>query len=395
MKYLILAIKNNINGGYDAVIIKENELYFNLMVEKTADLPVATPNNVGEPKVRIIFNDSEYNEDTNGVRWVVRRYLGFRKCDICGEWITPQDVRNGVSTWDGEKRKCALCSAKENEQRLRLAQYHDTSDLVRVINGVGENFTLRNVLGIGFEAEYYHGTYHDETIKCSKAFYDLANDNSRNRMFRCEQDGSVSGEIISNIFTKKSLYDFDCSIITDMLKLNGNIENNNKAGLHVHLSKLWLGTDPKEQCLNFLKLQFFLKSYENDFLKMSGRNREDMYYCQFFSFGEIERMKRDILNENDPWDDMPCSHGGCGCALNASDNTIEYRIGKNTNDPERMKHYLRFILGMVENIKNVPFSKCYCIGKVTRLVPAETMNYWRKQGCFLSTNALENRGVTL
>lgn len=397
MKYLIIAIKNEQTGYYDGVITKETDLYFNLLVDKTADLPLATPHNAGEPKVRIIFNDSDYENDINGVRWVVRRHLGFRKCDICGDWITPQDIRNGVSTWDGDKRRCGICSAKENRQLSRaLHSYHSTQHLVKVINGLGENFTLSNVLGIGFEAEYQNREDNDQYIKCTDTFYDLSNPESRNFMFRCERDGSVSGEIISNVFTKKALYAFDFSVITDMLKLNGNIEGNNQAGLHVHLSKLWLGTDKKEQCLNFLKLQYFMKSYENDFFKISGRNsRENMYYCQFFSNEEIENMKSRIQHYDNPWDYMPCSHGGCGCALNASGATIEFRIGRNTNDPERMKHYIYFILGIVENIKNVPFSKCYCIGKVTRLVPQETMNYWRKQGCFLNTNALDTRGVTL
>ena len=163
--------------------------------------------------------------------------------------------------------------------------------------------------------------------------------------FRVERDCTVSGEIISNVFTKKTLYEFDWSIITDVMKVNKNIEGNDEAGLHVHASKTWLGSndDPKTQCLNFLKLQYFMKSYEEDFLKMSGRKRERMGYCQFFSHSEIENMKSYITRYDNPWGYMPCSHGGGrGCALNNSGKTIEFRIGRNTNDPERIKHYLRF-----------------------------------------------------
>ena len=184
-----------------------------------------------------------------------------------------------------------------------------------------------------------------------------------------------------------------------MLKLNGNVDGNRYAGLHVHLSKLWLGAnnDPKTQCLNYLKLQYFMKSYEEDFLKLSGRRgREVMGYCQFFSHSEIERMKEYIKHYDNPWGYMPDDHGGGnGCALNSSGKTIEFRMGANTNDPERMKHYIRFILGITEKIKNVPFEKCYCLGKVTKMVPADTMAYWRKHGCFLNTNAVDQRGVTL
>lgn len=392
MKYLIIA--NRQNGEWTASFYERDE--YNGQLIDTIDLATTTLQPITYDNYSIVTSGKIATDNIDDIVPLMRA-IGFRKCDICGDWITPQDCRSGRSVWNGRIRKCALCLAKENEKTLSLSGYHETSSQVRVINGQDETFDLSNVLGIGIEAEYYNGSFGDYEIKCTNAFYDIAKPRSRNKMFRVERDGTVSGEIISNIFTKKSLYDFDLKILTDMLLLNGNIEDNDEAGLHVHFSKLWLGTDEKEQCLNFLKLQYFMKSYEEDFLKMSGRKRERMNYCQFFTYGEIEDMKTDIITSNyNPWYSMPhCHGGGVGCALNSSGQTIEYRIGKNTNDPEKLKHYLRFLLGIVENIKNVPFSKCYCIRKVTRLVPEETMNYWRKQGCFLRTNAINERGVTL
>ncbi len=390
MRYLIIATRRD--GEWTASIFDREQ--YNQQLIDVIDLSTANLQTITADNYNVVNNGKLSADNIEDIEPVLR-ILGFRRCDVCGAWVTPQDVRTGRSTWNGAIRKCALCEAKETEKVLPLHGYHDTNHLVRVINGRGENFDLSNVLGIGIEVEYFNGRGNG-TIKCTNTFYELANDRSRNRMFRCERDCTVSGEIISNVFTKKSLYDFDFKILTDVLLINGNIEGNDEAGLHVHLSKLWLGTDDKEQCLNFLKLQYFMKSYEEDFLRMSQRKRERMNYCKFFTYREIENMKENILSEDDPWDYMPCDHGGGdGCALNASGETIEYRIGRNTNDPERMKHYLRFILGIVENIKNVPFSKCYCIRKVTRLVPDDTMNYWRKQGCFLRTNALDERGVTL
>lgn len=392
MKYLIIATRQYgcwTASFYERDRFGQNQMLIDYLDLATPNLTKITLDNVND------INSGKLTADNISDIENEMRAIGFRKCDICGAWITPQDIRQGLSTWDGAKRKCRICVAKETEETLELYDYHDTSDDVRVINAPGENFTLSNVLGIGFEAEYYNPNQDRHRIKCTKAFYDVTKDNALNKMFRVERDCTVTGEIISNVFTRKSLYDFDFKMITDVLLLNGNVEDNDQAGLHVHFSKLWLGTDPKEQCLNFLKLQYFLKSYEEDFLKMSGRKREYMDYCQFFTYGEIDEMKDNIIDNDDPWYYMPSDHCGCGCALNSSGATIEYRIGKNTNDPVRMKHYLRFLLGIVENIKNVPFSKCYCIRKVTRLVPEETMNYWRKQGCFLRTNAIDERGVTL
>ena len=175
----------------------------------------------------------------------------------------------------------------------------------------------------------------------------------------------------------------------------GNDESVDNVGFHVHLSKLWLGDTPKEQAHNFLKLQYFLKSYEEDFFKMSGRKRDQMGWCSFYEMSDIEDMRDAIISCGDnrnPWSYMPSSHSS---ALISSGATIEFRIGKSTNDPVKVVNYLKFLLGIVENIKNVPFEKCYCIGKVTRLVPNEVMNYWRQHGCFLNTNATNTRGVTL
>ena len=399
MEYLVLINRtNSINPTprFKALLFKrtdENAPIYDLLEQKAQDIPTLTQENLATAV------ETKLNSDNIEDIEPLMRAVGFRKCDVCGEWITPQDIRYNHSEYDGSNRYCPKCTAIRQGRRIRKNGYHCTSHLVRVINGDGEHYTLDNVLGIGFEAEYYNPNNCSDFIKCTEAFYALANEHSLNRMFRCENDGSCSGEIISNVFTKKALYAFNFEIITDVLKLNGNVDGNRYAGLHVHLSKLWLGSDsdPKTQCLNYLKLQYFMKSYEEDFLKLSGRRgREVMGYCQFFRYDEIEQMKTYIMRYDNPWGYMPDDHGGGdGCALNSSGHTIEFRIGANTNDPERMKHYIRFILGITEGIKNVPFEKCYCLGKVTKMVPADTMAYWRKQGCFLNTNAVNERGVTL
>ena len=394
MNYIVIA--NKVNGVWNATIYDRTFPNFDYLLEIAQTQSTINLDNYNVVEKGVIISDNiEDIEPTI-------RQLGFRKCDICGAWVTPQDRRNGVSTFENGIRKCASCIAREEQENrnnrvIRLGGYHSTSDDVRVINADGETFDLSNVLGVGIEMEVNANEriVRNGNIKVTEDFYKLANPRSRNRIFRCEEDGTVQAEIISNIFTKKSLYDFDWSILTDELKLLRNDESVANVGFHVHLSKLWLGNDPKTQALNFLKLQYFLKSYEDDCLRMSGRKRNEMRWCSFYEQYDIESMKNNIVNcdENaDPWHYMPTSHG---YALIASGATIELRIGKSTNDPERVKHYLRFVLGMVENIKNVPFSKCYCIRKVTRLVPDETMNYWRKQGCFLRTNAIDERGVTL
>lgn len=396
MKYLVIAVREN--GNYNATLYKrvENVALFDMVDSAMANETIITVDNY-----LVVEKGVMRANNIEDIETAMRR-IGFRKCDICGNWVSPQDIRNEVSIWNGEQRLCGACLTRQEYEnrrnpRLRLSGYHTTSEDVRVINGVGETFDLSNVFGIGIEVEInsHNRIVYDNCIKVTDKFYELANPNSRNKIFRVEHDGTVQAEIISNIFTKKSLYDFDWKILTDTLILNENDESIPNVGLHVHLSKCWLGRTNKEQALNFLKLQYILKAYENDFFKISGRKRDEMGWCQFYSMSNIERMKTSITHCSalqNPWDYMPTSHN---YALINSNNTIELRIGKSTNDPKKIENYLKLILGIVENVKNIPFEKCYCLGRIMRLVPNEVMNYWRKQGCFLNTIAIDTRGITL
>ena len=344
---------------------------------------------------KIVFEDNPSTEQEQ-----VMRAMKMRKCDICHSWVTTQDIVSNASVYNADEglRYCATCFAIKQvrdeylPKKIRLASYHDCRRTDSVINADGENYTLDDVKGIGVEIEIYNGRYVSE-IKSTPEFYKIAGAHSRKRMFHCEQDGSVSAEIISNVFTEKSLRDFDWKIITDVMILNGDIKNNVKAGLHIHFSKTWLGDDEKEQAYNYLKLQYFLKSYEDDVFKMSGRqSRSVLGYCNFYSLSMIEEMKRNIVENQRYFNYMPSSHT---YALINSRKTIELRIGASTQDPERLKQYILFWVGVVKNIKNVPFDKLYCLKRVFKQVDAETLNYWRNKGLFMKTNANEVRGVSI
>ena len=350
-----------------------------------------------QDKVYYLESDNESDLES------AMRTLGFRRCDRCGAWVTPQDRRTGASTYDRDTgRLCPSCVARAEQEtarnpRISLSGYHSTSSNARVINAEGESFTLDNVQGVGIEMEANASTriVTGNSFRATEAFYRMARPGCHNRIFRCEQDGTVQAEIISNVFTKKSLYDFDWNILAEQMRFMGNDERIANVGFHVHLSKTWLGTTEKEQALNFLKLQYILKAYENDWLRISGRRPNEMTWCGFYSMSEIENFKRALesgRNAGYEWSVYPSSHS---YALIRSGATIELRIGKSTNDGEKIKHYLRLVLGIVENLKNVRFEKIYCMSKIFKLVPSETMNYWRKNGAFLNTVAAENRGITV
>lgn len=345
----------------------------------------------------------EYNCTTNsgtGEEHVLRT-LGFRKCDSCGAWVNPQDIRSGASSWDGTTRLCPSCIAREeqsanNSKRITLGSYHSTRSF-KVWN---EDGTLSDILadgqylGIEMEVNGRDVSIRNRQFKATDEFYAIANPCSRKQVFHCEEDCTVKAEFISNCFTKNSFRAFNWDILTEQTKKMGNDEKYPTVGFHIHLSKTLLGTDEREQALNFLKLQYVLNKYENDFFKVSGRNsRSEMSYCGFWSLDQIENLKNRVLASNsDAWYCMPSSHS---YALISSGRTIELRICHSTNDSERIRHTLELVWNLVENIKNVRWEKLWCLSKLFKLVPSETMNYWRNKGAFLNTMAADTRGMSI
>lgn len=330
----------------------------------------------------------------------VMRTLGFRKCDGCQCWVTPQDISLGNSSWDGAQRLCPACLANverenDNSRRISLGGYHSTSNF-RVWH---EDDTLSDILpdgqylGIEMEINGRNCSIRNGSFKATEEFYRIANPRSRKRVFHCENDCTVRGEFISNCFTKSSFRAFNWDILTEQTKKLGNDEKYPQVGFHIHLSRTLLGSNDREQALNFLKLQYILNKYEEDFFKVSGRqSRNEMSYCQFWSLDQVERTKTLALSRPDAWSVMPTSHS---TALIRSGATIEFRIFHSTNDSDRLRHTLELVWGLTENIKNVRWEKLWCLNRLFKLVPSETMNYWRAKGAFLNTMAADTRGMSI
>lgn len=347
--------------------------------------------------------DTDYSYATSARSYEehVMRWLGYRKCDVCCAWVSPQDIRSGLSIYAQGQRKCAACLARENateenSKRITLGHYHSTSNF-KVWN---EDNTLSDILadgqylGIEMEVNGRNVSIRNRQFKATDEFYSIANPRSRRQVFHCEEDCTVKAEFISNCFTKNSFRAFNWDILTEQTKKMGNDEKYPQVGFHIHLSKTLLGTNEQEQVLNFLKLQYVLNKYENDFYKVSGRNsRSEMSYCGFWSLDQIESLKTTALTHtSNAWAYMPHYHNS---ALISSGHTIELRICHSTNDSDRIKHTLELVWNLVENIKNVRWEKLWCLSKLFKSVPSETMNYWRQKGCFLNTMACDVRGMSI
>ena len=411
MSYLIVATrKTTTASGWEAFLIDKAQasIMYDAMLAHAREHYISYDVAISECHT---FQDGESfykeTETIDNYSERIMRGVGFRKCDICGAWVTPQDRDNNVSVFDGCVRRCAICQARHileceltpRLRKIRLAGYHSTP-LGNIFQAEDENYTMADVIGLGIEFEFNNGSGSVQEIECTQEFYRLAGPHSRNRLFRCERDCTVSGEIITNIITRKWLLSHPefYTIICDQLKLVGNRDGAQNTGLHVHISIGIFGSSEQERVKNFLKLLLVVNAYQEDFIKVSGRKtRENMYWCSFATNEQLQRYLSRYREENLEIDDFQSGHGYTGCAIIPSRNTIEWRIGSTTNDPERVKHYVALVYGITEAIAKTPVKKLFCLRKLMRFVPEDTQRYWRNKGAFLKTayNEENNGGIDL
>ena len=321
------------------------------------------------------------------------RTAGFRKCDHCGKWISPSKL-NSESVYIGNNtRYCNACYEELNKNKIKVYGYHGSSSYLKFFKCEDEEMTEENFKGYGIEMEADRtgsSMVRNGYIKATDEFY------KNRKLFRCEHDGSLNNgvEFISNCFSSKFLKTIDWSILTNQMKALGAEDSISTSGFHIHASKLILGDNELKQVLNFLKIMYIMSAYEEDFLRMSGRKRNEMYYCSFYSKETIIETAKRIIDaakedRRNLFAYISSSHSHC---LISSNKTIEFRIFKSTSDPIRIKHILSFISGLCENIDNVKWSKIYCMSKIFKGINEDTMRYFRNQGIFNRTIANVTKG---
>ena len=327
------------------------------------------------------------------------REINFRKCDSCGRWITPQEYQDSMYCGNNI-RYCKHCAEIKFKNLYAISCYHGDST-IKYLQCDDETMTQENFKGYGFEIEidnYNKRLYVTKNgakyAKVTDKFYEL-NGKNRKTHFKFESDGSLCNgyEIISHVMSEKYLRQLDFKIITDYMLEAGHDNSVTSAGIHLHASKSLLGETSQEQVINFLKLQYFMTIYKQDFIKLSKRNENNMYYCSFYNYDSVKeyakRVKENRLNYSDLWTYIPASHS---YALISSGKTIEIRIFRSVADPLWIKNCFLLFAGIINNIASVPFNKIYCMKRMFKGVDENVIRYFRNQGIFMHTYASEQRG---
>ena len=405
MKKYLFIIEIKEDGTIDHALIdttKENinEFFYNYITTNYArchSLNLDYIYSLDDTKKDLInVNATKGYLETDEINYILEgnlRFLGYRKCDHCGKWIAPSRLNTDSVYLGNNVRYCNKCYEEQNKNKIKVYGYHGSSSYLKFIKCDDEEMTEENFKGYGIEMEIDRegsSMVRNGYIKATEDFY------KNRKLFRCERDGSLYNgvEFISNCFSSKFLKTIDWSILTNQMKSLGAEDEKSTSGFHVHVSKLILGDNELKQVLNFLKIMYLMSAYEEDFLRMSGRKRNEMNYCSFYTKETIIETAKRIIDaakedRRNLFAYISSSHSHC---LISSSATIEFRIFKSTSDPIRIKHILSFISGLCENIDNVKWSKIYCMSKIFKGINEDTMRYFRNQGIFNRTIANVTKG---
>ena len=360
----------------------------------------------GGPHTEARTTHSRFDSDTRVFARLLR-ILRFRVCDRCGRWLSPTGL-DQASTWDRQRQERVCNECRENSREIRVCGYHgDGSTVAGAESTRGDNGSTYSLLAaegeteetkkltVGFELEASNPrrslTGGNGTFEATPEYYRIRSH------FKHERDGSLSSggvEFVSQVLTLKYFRENrDVEAVCDQARTLGADDRDPRSGLHVHVSKAFLGDTPEEQAETACKAEAFLLKYQSDCLALCGRDPAQMGYCRFSTSVDVdrlfERVKAAKEAGEDPFGrllDLGNSHSR---AINfrGKGPTVEMRIFKSTTDPVAVRDAVEFTVALFQGLRKTPFKKIYALGKVLRYVPEGTLARLRSKGIFCRTQA--------
>ena len=157
------------------------------------------------------------------------------------------------------------------------------------------------------------------------------------------------------------MYELGWKEIMDICIENGfRSHDTTTAGLHVHLSREFLGSTETEQDLNIAKLIIlFDRWWDKYIVPFSRRDIETMQ--RWSSKPSLECFNTDT--ENEIVDKVKCyKSGGRYKAINLqNDNTIEFRLFRGTLKLNTFMASLQFVVGITKFVKTVKLNDIFTV----------------------------------
>ena len=171
-----------------------------------------------------------------------------------------------------------------------------------------------------------------------------------------KHDGSINGfEIVFHPHTIKAYSEYNWKRIFAIIKRLGYINDDKKAGFHVHLSRSYFG-DESQQNEALAKLVFLMYKFKTEIEPLAGRKNSD--YATYNTIG-LETAKRNDFCGTFYW---YSKNSGKYSAINCQHkDTFEIRIFDGVTDKVRFRDILNF----VENLCIIV--KCTSITDITKV----------------------------
>ena len=260
-----------------------------------------------------------------------------------------------------------ILSNKPTPTKL-IHTYSYKPDETRLCRSEGEERDESSNLYLGIELEISGSSQdsddEEDAKEIMKAIQKDVEDSERFVYFK--HDGSINGfEIVFHPHTIRAYNEYDWKEIFSTIKKLGYINDDKKAGFHVHISRKYFG-DTTEQNEALAKMVFLMYKFKTEIEPIAGRKDSD--YATY-SAKALKRAKENDLFGTFRW---YCDSCGKYSAINCQHkDTFEIRIFDGVTDEVRFKDIINFI----ENLCTIV--KCTSITDITKVRLEDFMPFLR------------------
>ena len=260
-----------------------------------------------------------------------------------------------------------ILSNKPTHTKL-IHTYSYTPDETRFCRSEDEECDESNNLYLGIELEISGSSQESDDEEDAKEIMKVIQKDieGSGKTVYFKHDGSINGfEIVFQPHTIKAYNEYDWKEIFSTIKKLGYINDDKKAGFHVHISRKYFG-DITEQNEALAKMVFLMYKFKEEIEPLAGRKDSD--YATY-SAKALKRVKENDFIGTFRW---YCDSCGKYSAINSQHkDTFEIRIFDGVTDKVRFRDILNFI----ENLCAIV--KCTSITDITKVRLEDFMPFLR------------------
>ena len=301
-----------------------------------------------------IFDSSEQTNSTEEDRAVSNEPRSRQLLSPSPVQVTPMELNRILSNKPTHTKLIHTYNYKPNETRFCRSEDEECDE--------------SNNLYLGIELEISGSSQESDDEEDAKEIMKVIQKDieGSGKTVYFKHDGSINGfEIVFQPHTIKAYNEYDWKEIFSTIKKLGYINDDKKAGFHVHISRKYFG-DITEQNEALAKMVFLMYKFKEEIEPLAGRKDSD--YATY-SAKALKRAKENDLFGTFRW---YCDSCGKYSAINCQHkDTFEIRIFDGVTDKIRFMDILNFI----ENLCAIV--KCTSITGITKVRLEDFMPFLR------------------